>query len=130
MQKQGLVYQYAAGLIEFIVLALYSHTLWSHLQHAAYTVIPSGFSLSPFVVFGNVGLGNPFDCGIQPGRASCAHQTAHCLVFVFAAICFYRGWQRPGSRSLNRALKKQLPTSPTAVFIYAIPTFLWLSIFP
>jgi len=41
MQKQSLVFQYAAGLIEFIVLAYYSHTLWSHLAHAAYAVIPS-----------------------------------------------------------------------------------------
>lgn len=40
MQKQSLVYQYAAGLIEFIVLAYYTHTLWSHLDHAAYVAIP------------------------------------------------------------------------------------------
>ncbi len=40
MQKQSLVFQYAAGLIEFIVLAYYSHTLWSHLDHAAYLAIP------------------------------------------------------------------------------------------
>jgi len=55
MQKQGLVYQYAAGLIEFIVLAYYSHTLWSHLQHAAYTVIPSWIQFITVMLFsGNV----------------------------------------------------------------------------
>jgi len=40
MQKQSLVFQYAAGLIEFIIIAYYSHTLWSHLESTAYTVIP------------------------------------------------------------------------------------------
>lgn len=55
MQKQGLVYQYAAGLIEFIVLAYYSHTLWSHLQHTAYTVIPSWIQFVMVMVFsGNI----------------------------------------------------------------------------
>ncbi|HWQ76605.1 MAG TPA: hypothetical protein VN441_14955 [Syntrophomonas sp.] len=55
MQKQGLVYQYAAGLIEFIVLAYYSHTLWSHLQHAAYTVIPSWIQFVVVMAFsGNI----------------------------------------------------------------------------
>lgn len=41
MQKQSLVFQYAAGLIEFIVLAYYSHSLWSHLAHDAYLAIPA-----------------------------------------------------------------------------------------
>jgi hypothetical protein len=55
MQKQGLVYQYAAGLIEFIVLAYYSHTLWSHLQHTAYTVIPSWIQFVMVMLFsGNI----------------------------------------------------------------------------
>lgn len=55
MQKQGLVYQYAAGLIEFIVLAYYSHTLWSHLQHTAFTVIPSWIQFITFMIFsGNI----------------------------------------------------------------------------
>jgi hypothetical protein len=55
MQKQGLVYQYAAGLIEFIVLAYYSHTLWSHLQHTAYTVIPTWIQFVTVIIFsGNI----------------------------------------------------------------------------
>lgn len=55
MQKQGLVFQYAAGLIEFIVLAYYSHTLWSHLQHTAYTVIPSWIQFIMVLAFsGNI----------------------------------------------------------------------------
>jgi hypothetical protein len=55
MQKQGLVFQYAAGLIEFIVLAYYSHTLWSHLQPAAYTLIPSWIQFVVVMAFsGNI----------------------------------------------------------------------------
>lgn len=41
MQQQSLVFQYAAGLIEFIVLAYYSHSLWKNLAHHAYTIIPA-----------------------------------------------------------------------------------------
>jgi len=41
MQHKSVIFQYAAGLIEFIVLAYYSHTLWSHLAHTAYTIIPT-----------------------------------------------------------------------------------------
>lgn len=51
MQKQSLVYQYAAGLIEFIVLAYYSHTLWSHLFHTAYAAIPSWIQLVVVFLF-------------------------------------------------------------------------------
>lgn len=51
MQKQSLVFQYAAGLIEFVVLAYYSHTLWSHLQHTAYTVIPSWIQFVVVLLF-------------------------------------------------------------------------------
>ena len=41
MQKESLVFQYAAGLIEFIVLAYYSYNLWLHLAHNAAEVIPT-----------------------------------------------------------------------------------------
>lgn len=51
MQKQSLVFQYAAGLVEFIVLAYYSHTLWSHLQATAYTVIPSWIQFVVVLLF-------------------------------------------------------------------------------
>jgi len=51
MQKQSLIFQYAAGLIEFIVLAYYSHTLWSHLAHAAFVAIPSGFQFLVVLLF-------------------------------------------------------------------------------
>lgn len=51
MQKQSLVYQYAAGLIEFIVLAYYSHTLWSHLNEGAYAAIPSWIQLVVVLLF-------------------------------------------------------------------------------
>lgn len=40
VQKQSLVFQVAAGIIEFIVLAYYSHSLWKALAHNAYTLIP------------------------------------------------------------------------------------------
>ncbi len=51
MQKQSLVFQYAAGLIEFIIIAYYSHTLWSHLEHTAYTVIPSWIQFIVVMLF-------------------------------------------------------------------------------
>ena len=51
MQKQSLVFQYAAGLIEFIVLAYYSHSLWSHLAHDAYAVIPGWIQFIVVMVF-------------------------------------------------------------------------------
>lgn len=40
VQKQSLVFQVAAGIIEFIVLAYYSHSLWKALAHNAYALIP------------------------------------------------------------------------------------------
>ena len=51
MQKQSLIFQYAAGLIEFIVLAYYSHSLWSHLAHAAYTAIPGWIQFIAVMLF-------------------------------------------------------------------------------
>lgn len=51
MQKQSLIFQYAAGLIEFIVLAYYSHSLWSHLAHAAYTAIPGWIQFIVVMLF-------------------------------------------------------------------------------
>lgn len=40
IQQQSLTFQVAAGIIEFIVLAYYSHSLWKSLAHNAYAVIP------------------------------------------------------------------------------------------
>ncbi|MEN6391747.1 MAG: hypothetical protein ABFD04_15140 [Syntrophomonas sp.] len=40
VQKQSLIFQVAAGIIEFIVLAYYSHSLWKALVHNAYALIP------------------------------------------------------------------------------------------
>jgi len=51
MQKKSIIFQYAAGLIEFIVLAYYSHTLWSHLAHVAYTVIPTWIQFITVILF-------------------------------------------------------------------------------
>lgn len=51
MQKQSLVFQYAAGLIEFIVLAYYSHSLWSHLAHKAYAAIPGWIQFVVVMIF-------------------------------------------------------------------------------
>ncbi len=51
MQKKGIVYQYAAAMIEFIVLAYYSHTLWTHLAHTAYTIIPSWIQFIVVLLF-------------------------------------------------------------------------------
>ena len=40
MQKKSMVYQFAAGLIEFIVLAYYSLSLWTNVAPVAAAVIP------------------------------------------------------------------------------------------
>lgn len=40
IQKQGLIFQFAAGLVEFIVLAYYSHSLWKALAYNAYHMVP------------------------------------------------------------------------------------------
>ncbi len=45
IQKQSLAFQFAAGLIEFIVLAYYSHSLWKNLAHDAY------YNVSPMLQF-------------------------------------------------------------------------------
>lgn len=50
VQKQSLTFQFAAGLIEFIVLAYYSHSLWKNLAPDAYYAIAGGIQLV-FVLF-------------------------------------------------------------------------------
>lgn len=49
IQKQSLTFQFAAGLIEFIVLAYYSHSLWKALAPDAYYAI-AGWIQFLFVV--------------------------------------------------------------------------------
>lgn len=51
MQKKSLVFQYAAGLIEFIVLAYYSLAIWSHLSRTAAEIIPSWEQLVLLILF-------------------------------------------------------------------------------
>jgi hypothetical protein len=51
MQKQSLVFQYAAGLIEFIILAYYSHSLWKNLAHDAYLLIPTPIQFIVVLLF-------------------------------------------------------------------------------
>lgn len=51
MQKQSLIYQYAAGLIEFVVLAYYSLTLWSHFTYTDVEKIPSWIQLIGVLLF-------------------------------------------------------------------------------
>jgi hypothetical protein len=51
MQKKSLVFQYAAGLIEFVVLAYYGLNLWSGLAHEAYAAIPSWIRFIVIVLF-------------------------------------------------------------------------------
>ena len=45
IQRQSLTFQFAAGLIEFIVLAYYSHSLWKNLAPEAYHAIASWVQL-------------------------------------------------------------------------------------
>ncbi len=51
MQKQSLVFQYAAGLIEFIVLAYYSHSLWKNLSHEGYLMVPASIQFIVVLLF-------------------------------------------------------------------------------
>jgi len=51
IQKKSLVFQYAAGLIEFIILAYYSHALWLHLSHTAGDLIPAWIQFDFLVLF-------------------------------------------------------------------------------
>lgn len=51
MQKQGLVFQYAAGLIEFIILAYYSLSIWTNVSPVAAAVIPGWVKLVFVFVF-------------------------------------------------------------------------------
>ena len=45
MQKKSMVYQFAAGLIEFIVLAYYSLSIWTNVAPVAAAVIPGWIKL-------------------------------------------------------------------------------------
>ncbi len=45
MQKKSMVYQFAAGLIEFIVLAYYSLSIWTNVAPVAAAVIPGWVKL-------------------------------------------------------------------------------------
>ncbi|MEQ8200523.1 MAG: hypothetical protein ABRQ24_03755 [Syntrophomonadaceae bacterium] len=45
MQKKSLVYQFAAGLIEFIILAYYSLSIWTNVSPVAAAVIPGWVKL-------------------------------------------------------------------------------------
>ncbi len=45
IQRQSLTFQFAAGLIEFIVLAYYSHSLWKSLAPGAYHAIAGWIQL-------------------------------------------------------------------------------------
>ncbi len=51
LQKQSLVFQYAAGLIEFIVLAYYSHSLWKNLAPQAYLSVPASLQFMVVLLF-------------------------------------------------------------------------------
>lgn len=50
-QKKSLVFQYAAGLIEFVILAYYGLNIWSELAHEAYAAIPSWIRFIVIVLF-------------------------------------------------------------------------------
>jgi two-component sensor histidine kinase len=51
IQKQSLTFQFAAGLIEFIILAYYSHSLWKSLVPGAYHAIASWIQLLFVIAF-------------------------------------------------------------------------------
>lgn len=51
VQKQSLTFQFAAGLIEFIVLAYYSHSLWKALAPDAYHALAGWIQLLFVILF-------------------------------------------------------------------------------
>lgn len=51
MQKKSLVYQYAAGLIEFIILAYYGLSIWTNVAPIAAAVIPGWIKLVFVLMF-------------------------------------------------------------------------------
>lgn len=51
LQRQSLTFQVAAGIIEFIILAYYSHSLWKNLAHQAYELVPSWLQFIMVVIF-------------------------------------------------------------------------------
>lgn len=51
LQRQSLTFQVAAGIIEFIILAYYSHSLWKNLAHSAYELVPSWLQFIIVVLF-------------------------------------------------------------------------------
>lgn len=51
IQKQSLTFQFAAGLIEFIVLAYYSHSLWKALAPDAYHAISGSIQFLFVIAF-------------------------------------------------------------------------------
>lgn len=51
VQKQSLTFQFAAGLIEFIVLAYYSHSLWKALAPDAYHALAGWIQLVFVILF-------------------------------------------------------------------------------
>ncbi len=51
IQEQSLTFQVAAGIIEFIVLAYYSHSLWKALAHNAYALVSPWAQFIAVVLF-------------------------------------------------------------------------------
>jgi hypothetical protein len=90
IQKQSLIFQYAAGLIEFIVLAYYSHSLWSHLAHNAYATVPGWIQFLAVMIFsGNTVYCTHLMAEYLQGETHVRKKlwiTGISLVLIFAAI--------------------------------------------
>jgi hypothetical protein len=56
IQKQSLTFQIAAGIIEFIVLAYYSHSLWEAVTPTAYALVPPWLQLVGSVILSAIAV--------------------------------------------------------------------------
>lgn len=54
IQKQGLIFQFAAGLVEFIILSYYSHSLWKSLAYSAYHIVPGWLQFAITCIFSGI----------------------------------------------------------------------------
>ncbi|MEA4925481.1 MAG: hypothetical protein VB084_09245 [Syntrophomonadaceae bacterium] len=96
MQRKSLVFQFAAGLIEFIILAYYSLNLWSHLTHTAAEIIPSWIQLIFLLLFsGNTVLLTHYLAEYVQGEKKVRNRlllAGICLILIIALIMAGTYW--------------------------------------
>ncbi len=96
MQRKSLVFQFAAGLIEFIILAYYGLDLWSHLSHTAAEIIPSWIQFIFILLFsGNTVLLTHYLAEYVQGEKNVRNRlliAGICLTLIIAVIMAGTYW--------------------------------------